>query len=215
MTYCCFSIDDDDVEYWRQVAEMLEPYGAKMTVFVTTSKIEPLEEAALFDLSYLGHEVAVHSWSHKPLATLKPSDWPHEVMDAADWIEKITGVPVTSHAMPYGNTSQEYRVWMRTSTNLLGARAVGHCIKPLGEIDPYDVPVMDRNRLKGNGSERDIRFNTNHRLSICKQYDAPFLFYSHNAENMTVEQVQWVVDELYKAGEKLITFSDFLRKIKI
>ena len=213
MTYCCLSLDDDDIEYWLRVAEALEPYGAKMTCFITTAEIMPLEEADLFSLSFSGHEMAVHAWDHRSLAHIHSSVWPHQIMDASDWIEQRTGVPVTSMAYPYGQSNEELRQYVKSTGRFLGARSIGHRIQPIPQLDPFAVPVINRKLLIGDGAETTVRINALKYHALCAANHAPFMFYSHNNEDMTVKQIKWIVDELARENQKFITFSDMLRLI--
>jgi peptidoglycan/xylan/chitin deacetylase (PgdA/CDA1 family) len=214
MTYCCLSLDDDDVDYWMGVADAVMKLDGRVTFFPTFSKITEEEWGALRDLMLVGHEIGVHSLTHIPLPP-NPRYWFREVIHAANLIELYTGKIVTTHAMPYGQTSPELIQWYKDKTTFLGVRSVGHVIKPLSEIDPFDVPVMDRDWLKGDGTEKTVRENAGKYLNICREAVAPFLFYSHNQENMTVDQIGWVVDELHQRGETFITFAEFMMAIRI
>jgi peptidoglycan/xylan/chitin deacetylase (PgdA/CDA1 family) len=211
MTLCSLTLDDDDVDYWQRVAEVIEPYGGRMTCFITMSEIMPSEEADLFNLSFSGHEMACHCWNHHDLTRIGESRWPHQIMDASDRIEQWTSVPVTSLAYPYGVSNERLRQYVRDSGRFLGARAVGHVVQPLSEMDRFNVPVMNRELLIGDGSETTVRINTLKYLSLCAGKQAPFMIYSHHDRELSVERIRWVADELSKEGQKFITFSDMLR----
>ncbi len=94
----------------RRLLEILNQYGIKGTWNLNAShlvteagKNDPTRIRAeeVVDL-YAGHEIATHGFNHPWPSTLSDDQLRHEIINDRIELEKIAGVPVRGHALPFG-----------------------------------------------------------------------------------------------------------------
>jgi peptidoglycan/xylan/chitin deacetylase (PgdA/CDA1 family) len=99
------TIDDGRVDGYDFALPILRRYGFRATFFVVAERIgKPGQMTAeqLRGLLAEGHEIGDHTASHVGLPGLSRRVLTHEVCDAADSIERITGRRPTTFAYPNG-----------------------------------------------------------------------------------------------------------------
>lgn len=108
----CFTFDDQDIEGWSLLGEVLQAYDAKATFFVSgflTLKAQQVKALRL--LQSQGSEIGSHSLSHvKPLEYGKTHSgqeyYDEEVFPSVFWM-RLAGLKVSSFAYPGGIGTQD------------------------------------------------------------------------------------------------------------
>lgn len=79
--------------------DMLEARGARATCFVVGDLIDD-EKALIQRMAEAGHELALHSFDHQPLAAHTPRDFRAKTADARRRLEDAAGSPVVGYRAP-------------------------------------------------------------------------------------------------------------------
>ncbi|TLM81689.1 polysaccharide deacetylase family protein [Pseudarthrobacter sp. NamE5] len=99
---------DDAFMAMDTVRRFLDERGQKGTFFITPGLLNghsKISEAHIVAMAQNGHEVGAHSLTHANLTSISPEQRSTEFEQPKFILEKITGVPVTSFAYPFGTAS--------------------------------------------------------------------------------------------------------------
>lgn len=103
------TFDDGHVSNY-EAGKMLHELGLKGTFYVLKDKSlidsNYLTEAQILDLSRMGHIIGVHGKNHKWWTTKPEEQLISELRETKEWIESITGVPVTTCSAPGGRINK-------------------------------------------------------------------------------------------------------------
>ena len=90
------------------IVNILSKYNAHATFFMLGSNAVKYPDVVkrVFDA---GHEIGIHTWSHKELTKLSSDEIKKEVDNTASKIEKITGKRPTLVRPPYGSINENVR----------------------------------------------------------------------------------------------------------
>ena len=127
-----------------------------------------------------------------------------------------TGVTPTTLGTPFGTEPPTaLKTWL--STRLNGARgnydAAGSRV--LSSLNIYNISVSSSaSPWKGDGTETTIRRNIASYYHHFKSSGKIFVINTHNTSDLTIEQIGWLVDELYKCGGKFVSFDTAVNEIR-
>ncbi|KAG9312991.1 carbohydrate esterase family 4 protein [Chiua virens] len=118
------SFDDGPGFYSQELLDYLSSKSLKSTFFVIGSRV--VERPTVLVEEYMaGHEIAVHTWSHKPLTSLTTEQIVAELGYTRKAIKQVLGVTPTLMRPPYGDIDDRVRaitlamgmvpvIWTRT-----------------------------------------------------------------------------------------------------
>ncbi|KAI6149879.1 carbohydrate esterase family 4 protein [Pisolithus tinctorius] len=118
------SFDDGPAFYTQQLLDYLSSINVTSTFFVVGSRV--VERPQVLVEEYMtGHEIAVHTWSHRPLTMLTTEQVVAELGWTRKAIKEVLGVTPTLMRPPYGDIDDRVRaiclamgmipvIWTRT-----------------------------------------------------------------------------------------------------
>lgn len=138
------------------------------------------------EMSTAGHELAVHGWSHRCLAGIRPGRLSEELTMTRDVVEDLTGRPVSWYRPPYGVLTTEGvlaarsvrltpvlwsawgRDWSRRASAVSIERSLTRQLRPGGT-----VLLHDSDRSSAPGSWRATLDATDSLLSALADDEVP------------------------------------------
>ena len=138
---------DDGVIQDRRLVSILNKYGIKCTFFLNSEKFgckserdfdgvivntSRIDVGEVRDL-YLGHEIAAHALTHKPLAEIPLEEAYREAELDRAALSRIAGYEVTGFAYPNGSVNDEVIDMLRDRTGIRYARWNGESMS-------FDIP---------------------------------------------------------------------------
>lgn len=133
-----------------------------------------------------GHEIANHSWDHKPLNKLAEGGLRHELADTSEVITKATGKPVTLMRPPYGATSPRLN---KAIEKEYGMKVILWSVDPLDWKRPGPQVVEQR---------------------ILKETQPGSIILSHDIHPGTIEAMPATLDALLAKGYRFVTVTELL-----
>jgi|GEM_PF-3105579 len=138
--------------------------------------------------------------------------WDHEINDAQDQIQAITGIRPVTMAYPYGFYNKEVIAWIKVHTDLLSARQIGGAATSLASVPrwtfvqrPYGWTSSDPEAVVRQWADRLYLYAVN--------TPAYFLFYDHATDSKQWIRYGWMIDELKKLGAVVTTYAGLARWI--
>jgi peptidoglycan/xylan/chitin deacetylase (PgdA/CDA1 family) len=168
-----------------RLLDMLKERNIHATFFVLGQLVQEHPEIVKRAIDE-GHEVANHSWDHKPLPKLAEGGLRHELADTSEAITKATGKPVTLMRPPYGATSPRLS---RAIEKEYGMKVI------LWSVDPLDW-------------KRPGPHVVSQRILAGAQPGAIIL--AHDIHPGTVEAMPSTLDALKAKGFRFVTVSELL-----
>ncbi|KZT27935.1 carbohydrate esterase family 4 protein [Neolentinus lepideus HHB14362 ss-1] len=102
------SFDDGPSPYSKTLLKYLDEKALKATFFVVGSRV--IERPQILVEEYMsGHEISVHTWSHRPLTSLTNEQIVAELGWTRKAIKTILGVTPTTMRPPYGDIDDRVR----------------------------------------------------------------------------------------------------------
>jgi len=165
------TFDDGYRDNLAEAAPILSELAIPFTVFVVPRFIESGEPLYLdrSDLRRLagtpGCTLGSHGWSHRPLASLSPSEALAELRDSRAWLEDVLARPIRSLAYPFGSVDPRvrdlaaeagYDLAVTTRTGLNGPDRDPLLLNRT-EIVGQDDPAMFRLKLRGGWDWHRLR----------------------------------------------------------
>jgi len=172
------SFDDGPGPYTQKLLDYLKTKDISATFFVVGSRV--IERPAVLVEEYMaGHEISVHTWSHKPLTSLTTEQVVAELGWTRKAIRRVLGVTPTTMRPPFGDIDDRVRaislamgmvpiMWTRTPTG--------------GVFDTNDWRVAAG---QANGVQSFQTFQTI--LTNASNIDTGFIVLQHDVHEITVD----------------------------
>jgi len=168
-----------------RLLDILKQRNIKVTFFVLGQLVQ--EHPEIIQRAFAeGHEIANHSWDHKPLNKLAEGGLAHEINDTSDQITKATGRPVTLLRPPYGATTPRLN---RAIEKEYGMKVILWSVDPMDWKRPGPEVVEQR---------------------ILKETQPGSIILSHDIHPGTIEAMPATLDALLAKGYKFVTVSELL-----
>jgi polysaccharide deacetylase family protein (PEP-CTERM system associated) len=114
--------DDRRLARYAEMTELVlalaERHGVKGTIFVV-GNLAARDPALIRQVAAAGHELALHSWDHKPLHQLSPKGFRAETQRGKALLEDLTGLAVTGYRAPVFSLTPD-TIWCADSLADLG-----------------------------------------------------------------------------------------------
>ncbi|TRM65485.1 carbohydrate esterase family 4 protein [Schizophyllum amplum] len=211
------SFDDGPAMYTGQVLKYLDENSLQATFFVVGSRV--IERPGILLEEYMGgHDISVHTWSHRPLTSLTTEQVVAELGWTRKAIQAVLGVTPTTMRPPYGDMDDRVRaialamgmvpiIWSRGSN---GESFDTNDWKVAGGVVSAPESYMAFQNILGNATELDTGFivlshdlyeesvdmNVGYYLPAALNYDPPMTLESISqcvgipATNMYLESNQ-------------------------
>ncbi|KAL1684082.1 carbohydrate esterase family 4 protein [Schizophyllum commune] len=159
------SFDDGPARFSAKVLKYLDENQLHATFFVVGSRV--IERPEILLEEYMsGHDISVHTWSHRPLTSLTTEQVVAELGWARHAIQQVLGVTPTTMRPPYGDIDDRVRaislamgmvpiIWSRGST---GESFDTNDWKIAGGIVSAPESYLAFQHILGNASELDTGF---------------------------------------------------------
>jgi peptidoglycan/xylan/chitin deacetylase (PgdA/CDA1 family) len=168
-----------------RLLDILKQRNIKVTFFVLGQLVQEHPEIIQRAVAE-GHEIANHSWDHKPLNKLAEGGLTHEIKDTSDQITKVTGRPVTLLRPPYGATTPRLN---KAIEKEYGMKVILWSVDPLDWKRPGPKVVEQR---------------------ILKETQPGSIILSHDIHPGTIEAMPATLDALLAKGFKFVTVTELL-----
>lgn len=100
---------DDGHPLDLRLAALLDRYGMRGTFYIARDYLSlRLSEAEIAALAQR-HEIGAHTFTHSTLTTLPVLRARREITGSRDWLQAVTGTPITAFCPPYGMVDQSVR----------------------------------------------------------------------------------------------------------
>ncbi|KAI0773284.1 hypothetical protein BD413DRAFT_657045 [Trametes elegans] len=113
------SFDDGPSQYSEKLLKYLDDKDLSATFFVVGSRVISYPNI-LIDEYMSGHEISVHTWSHRPLTSLTNEQIVAELGWTRYAIQRVLGVTPTTMRAPYGDLDNR----VRAISNAMGMRPI-------------------------------------------------------------------------------------------
>lgn len=100
-----FTFDDGPGKYTERLVKTLNFYGAQATFFLVGANINNYSDAVV-NTYCTGHEIAIHSYSHKSFTKMSINDIQDEIDKTKELLEEIDVVPSNLVRPPYGSINK-------------------------------------------------------------------------------------------------------------
>ncbi|KXN92396.1 Chitin deacetylase [Leucoagaricus sp. SymC.cos] len=172
------SFDDGPGPYTQNLLDYLKAKDISATFFVVGSRV--IERPKVLIEEYMaGHEVSVHTWSHRPLTSLTTEQVVAELGWTRKAIRNVIGVTPTTMRPPFGDIDNRIRaislamglvpiMWTRTPSG--------------GSFDTFDWRVAAG---QVNGTQSFQTFQTI--LNNASNLDTGFIVLQHDVHEITVD----------------------------
>lgn len=135
--------------------------------------------------------------------------WDHELNDAQDQIEALTGIRPTTMAYPYGYNNADLKTWMATNTTLTSARQVGGAPTTLASIAKWNFP--QRSYCWSTADTEDtVRACARRMYFYAIGVPGFYLHYDHNTTQDYWTRYGWFIDELQSLGATFNTYGQLV-----
>jgi len=175
------TFDDGPSPYTPKVLNYLEDKKLKATFFIIGSNA--IDKPEILQATYIaGHEIALHTWTHRPLTTLSNE----EIIAELGWnrkaIKDITGVSPKSMRPPYGDIDDRVRAICKAM----------NIVPVLWQYDSNDWKVnLDSSK------SAELLGDFNKLLDGASSLSTGFVSLQHD---LTMQTVDLAVDHLLPAG---------------
>lgn len=173
--------DGPHLENTDKVLDIFSKYNAKATFFMLGENVEKYPDVVK-RVNDAGHEIGIHTWSHKELTKLSSEDIVNEVNKTANAIENITGKRPTLVRPPYGSVNDKVR-------NAINNPLI------LWNIDSLDWKSRDKNKIVP--------------LVLNNIQDGDIVLL-HDIHSTTVPAVEEIIKYLVENDYQIITVTEML-----
>ncbi|KAJ2932614.1 hypothetical protein H1R20_g4472, partial [Candolleomyces eurysporus] len=172
------SFDDGPSPYTQYLLNYLDEKDLSATFFVVGSRV--IERPALLVEEYMkGHEISVHTWSHRPLTSLTTAQVVAELGWTRKAIKTVLGVTPTTMRPPFGDIDDR----VRAISMAMGMVPIMWSRTPAGGVfDTNDWMVADG---KVNGTTSFATFETI--LQNATQMETGFIVLQHDLYETAVD----------------------------
>ena len=178
------TFDDGPSKHTARLLDIFATYGGKGTFFVVGNLIDNRADTVK-RMADEGHEVAGHSWSHRQLTKLTPSELTDQIMTTRAKIYEVTGVDSTVIRPPYGAFNSDVK---EVCANL-GIVMVN-----------WSIDTLD-----WKNKNADMVYN-----AIMKDIKDGAIILCHDLHSTTVDAMERVIPDLIEQGYQLVTVSELL-----
>ena len=120
-------------------------------------------------------------------------------------------------AYPYGALSDAAEAYIKASRTLTAVRGTGVTTGATDRLSSMNIwrvwTTSGATHIKGDGTEASIRANSRDLYVQALINGSNIAILVHNATDMTVQQVTWMIDELYNLGVTFVTFKEMMDAI--
>jgi peptidoglycan/xylan/chitin deacetylase (PgdA/CDA1 family) len=176
------TFDDGPSPCTELILDTLEKHNAKATFFVV-GNLAGTGKSTIKRAFDMGCEIAGHSWTHRNLPTLTPTEIELELSDTTAAITAITGVCPKVFRPPYGAVSDT----LKNACSKAGLPIINWSVDPLDWEHKNAEIIYDK-----------IMENLHNRAIIL----------SHDIYASTAEAMTRVIPELIRRGYRLVTVSE-------
>jgi len=172
------SFDDGPSPYTPALLKYLTDKKLLATFFVVGSRV--IERPSMLIEQYMtGHEISVHTWSHKPLTSLTTDQIVAELGWTRKAIKEVLGVTPTTMRPPYGDIDDR----VRAISLAMGLQPIIWTRTPVtGQFDTNDWMVAG-GLVSGAQSFQTFQAI----LTNATQIDTGFIVLQHDLYDITVE----------------------------
>ena len=178
------TFDDGPSKHTAHLLDIFATYGGKGTFFVVGNLIDNRADTVK-RIADESHEVAGHSWSHRQLTKLTPSELTDQIMTTRAKIYEVTGVDSTVIRPPYGAFNSDVK---EVCANL-GIVMVN-----------WSIDTLD-----WKNKNADMVYN-----AIMKDVKDGAIILCHDLHSTTVDAMERVIPDLIEQGYQLVTVSELL-----
>ncbi|MBR5566262.1 MAG: polysaccharide deacetylase family protein [Roseburia sp.] len=178
------TFDDGPSKHTAHLLDIFATYGGKGTFFVVGNLIDNRVDTVK-RMADEGHEVAGHSWSHRQLTKLTPSELTDQIMTTRAKIYEVTGVDSTVIRPPYGAFNSDVK---EVCANL-GIVMVN-----------WSLDTLD-----WKNKNADMVYN-----AIMEDVKDGAIILCHDLHSTTVDAMERVIPDLIEQGYQLVTVSELL-----
>ena len=112
--HLALTFDDGPSEYTDGFLDVLKNHEVNATFFIQGNRVNSIERSAtLTRMKKDGHTLASHTWSHRELLLLSPSEIEEEMTRTAYLIYSATGLMPALMRPPYGSITDEIYTQLR------------------------------------------------------------------------------------------------------
>lgn len=184
MPMVALTFDDGPSKHTDRLLDVFAAHGGKGTFFVIGNILENRSDV-LQRMVAEGHEIGGHSWDHRQLTKLSPTDLNNQLTGTRAKIQELTGVDATLLRPPYGSYNSDVKNMCKD----LGIVMVNW------SLDTLDWKYKDPDRI----------YET-----ILSEVQDRDIILCHDLHGTTVEAMERVVPELIARGYQLVTVSELL-----
>lgn len=174
----------------KRLLKTLKKYGVKSTFFVLGSLAK--QNPKLIKKAYKnGHEIAIHSWSHKQYTKMKPKQIRRDIRKCKRILKNILGSDYTARSIrvPYGSYND---------------KVLKVCKKEKLSVYMWSLDTLDWKYLN---KKRNIRY-------VSKKTKKKDIILMHDIHKSTVASIKDIIINLSKKGYEFVRVSDLIAKPK-
>lgn len=181
------------------ILDILHKYSVKANFFVVGQSIEKYPDL-VYQIHNQGHELANHSYSHRPLTSLSRTQLEREFYETNRLIKDITNTKVSFFRPPGGK--YDWRVLRM---------AKKHGLKTIfWDINPGDYVISSSHfYIKGEDINRKIPVNDDRLFQRIKDKVQPgSIILLHNGGEETIAELPKIIALLREKGLEPVTLTD-------
>lgn len=214
-----FSFDDVPRSGAVIGAEILESHGLRGTFYISMGMSTPMEQVSVaadpykdgekllfaneqdvLNLDTKGHEIGCHSFSHLYQKSRSVSSIVEDCKLNVDLLSSLINKPIVSYSYPYGDINLGAKKLLRHQYSSL------RTVWPGVNVGITDLSCLRSTSISGQNFNKDKM-----RLLVKSAVDkkAWLIFFTHevcvapNAWGTKIDEFDWLVDEVVKAGCKV------------
>ncbi|PWY98609.1 glycoside hydrolase/deacetylase [Testicularia cyperi] len=178
------SYDDGPSPYTPTLLEYLNQANLKSTFFVVGSRVISRPQMVQTEFQQ-GHQISVHTWSHRPLTTLTNEEIVAELGWTKEVIRQTIGVTPNTMRPPYGDIDDR----VRAISLQMGLTPIIWTTPPNGE--PYDT--NDWRIAAGVVSPAEVVYTFEQIIANASQLSTGYIVLAHDLYQQAVEIATEVV----------------------
>lgn len=178
------TFDDGPSAHTDRLLDVFAEHGGKATFFVVGNMLDSRPDT-LRRMASDGHEIGGHSWNHRQLTNLSPSELTDQIMNTRAKIYDITGVDATLMRPPYGSCNDQ----VKAKATELGIALINW------SVDTVDWKYKDADTVY----QAVMAEAKNGAIILC-----------HDLHKTTVDAMERVIPALLAEGYQLVTVTELL-----
>ncbi len=178
------TFDDGPGKATPRLLDTLREYGAHGTFFIVGERIRAYAESVK-RIAVEGHELGIHTWSHKRLTSLSLTTIRYEISKTRDKLYSLTGVMPYIVRPPYGSVNDR--------------------VKQASRLDSFYIVNWNIDTLDWKLRDADLVYE-----SIMSQAKDGAIILLHDMHTESVEAVIRAIPDLIDKGYQLVTVSELI-----